>query len=366
MGLLSAPLSTTPISGPNPCIVPAGFFERASQNPHPETQGTRHPVAAPLGHPPSGAPARATSAPVPPPTEWTPARAFLILCRLMNGSQPPPEPPASSTSPLDPQPPTANRSVAEVEYRSLTAYFEKLVKYTYGAIAVILAVAGLSLWRSTSDIKTDAAAAIIATKESANQQIMKIGAEAASTAQSAAQKAIDQVLEKPNIKQLIERTTQEKVGSAVEREIETKLAVRIDAFRTLIAEIGEISNHGAQLRLGFRSGLDYLVKKTSSPDATVREYAKSTLRLIGADYEQSLKGIVVPGGVTAVVMFGGIGMAEAAKTPKGLMGIIHNAESAQLIAAAFIELKKITGMPVQVFDIPAAERWCAENRPKCD
>ena len=281
----------------------------------------------------------------------------------MNGKPAPPAPPASSAL----EPPTTKPSAAEIEYRSLTSYFEKLVKYTYGAIAVILVVAGISLWKSTGDIKSDAAAAIIATKESANQQIAKIGTDAATTAQSAAQKAIDQALATPNLRQMIERTTKEKVGGAVDREMETKLAARIDAFRNLIAEIGEISNHAAQLRLGLRSGLDYLIKKRGSPDPTVRDYATSTLSLIGADYEQWLKGLAAQGlAAPVVVTLGGVGLAEAAKTPKGLIGIIHNSDNANIIAAAFLDLKKMTGMPVQVFDIPAAEHWCTENRPKCD
>ena len=282
---------------------------------------------------------------------------------------PPPAPPPASP----PQLPTANPSTAEIEYRSLTAYFEKLVKYTYGAIAVILVVAGISLWKSTSDIKGDAAAAIIATKESANQQIGKIGADAATTAQSAAQKAIDQALAKSNVQQMIDRTTREKVGSAVEREIDTKLAARIDAFRNLIAEIGEISNHGGQLRLNFRSGLDYLVKKTNSADPTVREYAKSTLLLIGADYEERIKPLTNGTGPKVVQIgeryggvLGGMGVAAAATTPKGLMGIIHNSDYPEIVAAAFLDLKEMTGMPVRVFDIPAAERWCVEHGPKCD
>jgi histone H3/H4 len=275
-----------------------------------------------------------------------------------------------SATPPVPTPPTPvlASSQAELEYRSLTSYFEKLVKYTSAAITVLVAVAGFLFWKSTADVKSDATAAISATRESAGQQISKIMADAASIAQSAAQKAIDQALEKPNIQQMIQKTTQEKVGPAVDQQVQRDLGPKIDAFRNLVTEIGEISNHGAQLREGFRPGLEYLVRKLDSLDPTVRAYARSTLVQIGSDYEgvvNSRFGVGVPGGPTsALAAF--IPPPNTPKTAKELMMTIRTIQQMHMLAAAFIDMKKLVGWDVQTFDIPAAERWCASHKPKCD
>jgi hypothetical protein len=263
-----------------------------------------------------------------------------------------------------PPPPSA----AEIEYRSLTGYFEKLVRYTSAAITVLVAVAGFLFWKSTADVKSEATAAINATRESATQQISKIGTDAASIAQSAAQKAVNQALDKPNIQQMIQRTTQERVGSAVEQQVQRDLGPKIDGFRNLITEIGEISNHGAQLRLGFLPGLQYLLKKMDSPDPTIRAYAKSTLVQVGSDYEAALKsrfGIGMPGGPpSALPAF--IPLPNTPKTARDLMATIRTVQEPYVLAAAFIDMKKLAAWDVQTFDIPAAEKWCANHKPTCD
>jgi hypothetical protein len=280
-----------------------------------------------------------------------------------------PSPPTST--PAQPQPP----SQAEIEYRSLTTYFEKLVGYlkmlvtvTYGAIVLVLAIAGVFLWKNTSEVKSEAAGAIEATKQSANQQIGSIGKEASAVAQSEAKKAIEATLEKQNIQRLIERTAQEKVGSAVEQQIQRDLGPKIDAFRNLITEVGEISNHGAQLRLGFRPGLEYLLKKMDSPDPTVKAYAKSTLVQIASDYEAVVSTrfpIGMPGGPTSPLA-ALIPPPNTPKSAKELMMTIRTMPETHTVAAAFMEMKKLVAWDVQTFDIPAAEKWCASHKPRCD
>jgi hypothetical protein len=281
----------------------------------------------------------------------------------------------ASLPPSNQQPSSQSPSQAEIEYRSLTAYFEKLVEYlkllvtvTYAVILIALAVAGVLLWRNTSEVKEDASRAIQATQQSATQEIATIGRNASTVAQSEAQKAIDSALDRPNIQRLIEHTTQEKVGPAVDQQVRANLGPRIDAFRSLITEIGEISNHGAQLRLGFRPGLEYIVKRMGSPDPTVRAYAKSTLIQIGSDYEALVNrsyGVGFPGGpTTALAAF--IPPPYTPKTPKELMGTIRTIETMNALAAGFIDMKKLVGWDVQTFDIPAAEKWCSDHQPKCD
>jgi hypothetical protein len=271
----------------------------------------------------------------------------------------PPEQPGAAPPAVPPPP----QPQVEIEYRSLREFFEKLVKYTYTGIVVLLAVAAFLLWHSTAEVKEQASQAILATQKSATEEIAKIGRDASIVAQTEAKKAIDAALDKPGIQHLIEHSVEEKVGSSVDVQVQKDLGPKIEAFRNLVTEIGEISSRGAQLRFGFRPGLDYLIKRMESPDPTVRAYAKSTLILVGADYEQR---IIQTPGIDPVLFSGAIGATEAVKTGKGLMGIIHNAENPATIAGAFFDMKKRVGWDVQTFDIPAADKWCASHKPKCD
>jgi len=271
----------------------------------------------------------------------------------------------SLTTPAPQQPQGSLADPAKIEYDRLIQYFDKLVKYSLLAITAILALAAAVLWKSTEDLKSQAATSISAAEISAKREISEIGKSASLTAAAEAQKAIDAAFEKQNVQRMIESTAEKKVNAAVEAAVQKDLGARIDAFRILIREIGEVSNHGAQLRLGFRSGLTSLLQERENPDPTVRAYASSTLTLIAADYQRSF--LVDPTLVQKPDFF----FLPSISAPKQLMGIIRNQQDPvpygmQLVTQAFLDMKKRVGWDVQVFDIPAAEKWCVEHKPKCD
>src|SRR5262249_21723067 len=117
----------------------------------------------------------------------------------------------------------------------------------------------------------------------------------------------------------------------------------------------EIANHGAQLRLGFRPGLDALVKELQNPDPTVRAYARATLTEVAADYEKttSTTGPLLPPNFETKYLLPTIRSDQGPFAPTR-------------VAEAFQRLKAKTSWDVPMFDIPAAEKWCAEHKPKCD
>jgi hypothetical protein len=269
----------------------------------------------------------------------------------------PPLPPAPLPIPTPP-----SQQQPEIEYRSLTGYFDRLVKYTYGAILLVLAAVSVFLWRNTGDIQDQAARSIKETQQLANAQIASIQKEASTIATSEAQKAVAAALEKQNVQSLIERTAREKVDVAVEQRIQTDLAPKIDAFKKLVTEIGEISNHGTQLRLGFRSGLDYLLKQLDSRDEPVRSYARSTLTLIGLDYEQRIHQFVGEDGDP----IGLAGLTQQTNVNKALMETIRKSTDPMAVAAAFMAIQKRVDWKVPTFDLPAAEKWCSSHKPQCD
>ncbi|HKW61907.1 MAG TPA: hypothetical protein VJN89_05125 [Candidatus Acidoferrum sp.] len=268
-----------------------------------------------------------------------------------------------STPPLPPaQPTNPTPSQAEIEYHSLKEHFEVLVKWSSIAISTIIAVAGLLLYNSVSDAKKDASEAIRATREAASAEISTIAKSASDTAKTEAQKAIDAAFEKQNVQRLIESAAQRKVDAAVDAAVQKNLGARIEAFRKLIGDIGEVANHGAQLRLDYRSGLDALLKAKESPDPTVRAYASSTLTEIAADYERWM---TVPGAYTQNAN----SFFMPNLSPKMLMQVIRQVQDPlgpMQVTQAFLDMKKRVGWDVPMFDIPAAEKWCATHKPRCD
>lgn len=253
----------------------------------------------------------------------------------------------------------------QVEYANLTAYFEKLVKYTYGAIVLVLAAAGLLLWRNISDVRNDAGAAIEATKRNAAEEISKTASQTADIARTEAQKRIDEAFERSNVQQLIERTARDKVNTAVDQEIKRNLSARIQVLQDEIAETGEIANAGARLRLEFRPALDTLLKKSDDPNEAIRGYAKSTLLLVGSDYETRLKELVPQENASQLLsVFSDRNPPPA--TLKEMMDVIHHSQNVKAVVASFIAMRQLTATQLQIFDIPAAEKWCADHRPKCE
>jgi len=270
------------------------------------------------------------------------------------------------STPPQPPPQSPAESAAKIEYDRLTAYFEKLVKYSLLAIGTIIAIAGVFLWKNTSDVQGQAAASIKATQDTATHEISEIANAAQVTAKAEAQKAIEAAFEKQNVQRMIENTAQKKVDAAVEAAVQKNLGARIEAFKSLLNEIGEISNHGAQLRLGFRSGLDYLVKAKQSADSTVRAYASSTLTEIAADYEVLATQRAAAFNPQNKPDFF---LLAFAPTPKALMNVIRyqpDPLAPETIASAFLDMKKRVGWDVPMFDITAAEKWCAQHKPKCE
>jgi citrate lyase gamma subunit len=243
------------------------------------------------------------------------------------------------------------------------------VRWSSIAISTIVVVAGALLYNSVSDARKDASQAIQATRESADREISTIQKAAVDTAKAEAQKAIDAAFEKQNVQRMIESTAQRKVDAAVDTAVKKDLGAKIDAFRDFVIEIGEINNHGAQLRLDYRSGLDYLLKTRENPDPAVRAYAGSTLRLIGADYAQAVANNSVGNNTLPFEVALFTTTLPSQFSPKDLMRMIRTVQDPHgpmKIAVLFAEMKTKVGWDVPILDLPAAEKWCAGHKPKCE
>ena len=253
----------------------------------------------------------------------------------------------------------------------MISYFKYLVTITLAALGLIVGTASFFFYKNMSDVRNDATRAIESSKENADHEIRKIQSSSADIARAEAQKRVEEAFSKGNVQELIERAARERVAKAVDREIDKNLASRIDQLQKQIAETGEISNAGARLRLGYRSGLDTILDKMKSPNAYISQYAKSTLTLIGSDYEAAVgMGYGSPScGKQAMSRW----ISPVPQTLREVMVFIRQGVGpgaqgggAQVTAAAFCGFREMSGSNIQVFDVPAAEKWCAENRPKCD
>jgi hypothetical protein len=254
-----------------------------------------------------------------------------------------------------------NPSLAEIEYKSLNSYFERILKLTFLAIGVVVAVAGAMLWKSSSEAKSS----IEATRIEAAHEIENVGKQSSEIARIEAGKRIDEAFEKGNVQQMIEHIARERVDAAVEREINQTLDVRIKNLKAEIAEMGDVASASARLRLGFREGLDALTKQSTSSDESVRNYARRSLLMIGSDYETNLKKQFPEISTLKLEAL----LFSPGKAPTGLKSIllaIQHSDNVNAVTASFMVMRETTGANIPVFDIPAAEKWCADNEPKCE
>jgi hypothetical protein len=252
-------------------------------------------------------------------------------------------------------------SLAEIEYKSLNSYFERILKLTLLMITVVLAVAGTFLWRSSSDAKSS----IEVTRIEAAREIENVGKQSSEIARTEARQRIDEAFEKENVQQMIERVARERVDTAVDRQIDKNLSARIKGLQDEIAAIGDVAGAASRLRLGFREGWDTLVRQSNNSDESVRRYARASLLMIGADYETVLNKQF--GGMTATQLVASLASPkEPPKNPREVLEIIRHSDRMEAVAASFLLLREMTGTKIQVFDIPTAEKWCADNKPKCE
>jgi hypothetical protein len=252
-------------------------------------------------------------------------------------------------------------SLAEIEYKSLNAYFERILKHTLWAIGIVVAVAGALLLKSSSDAKSS----IDATRIEASREIENVGKQSSEIARTEARQRIDEAFEKGNIQQMIDRIARERVDAAVNREIEKSMGARIRIFQAEMADMGDVSAASSRLRLGFREGLNTLVKQSSNSDETVRRYARASLLIIGSDYETALKKRHSNWDATQIeaIYFG---PQPSPKTLKDFIQAIRHSDNMDAVAAAFVLMRDKTATKIQVFDIPGVEKWCADNKPKCE
>jgi hypothetical protein len=236
----------------------------------------------------------------------------------------------------------ANRRASRDDAEANRKLLLDSIKFVSIAVAALIGVAGIFGYRSVSDLKDTLETQA---RQATNAEIARMQVEI--------RQRLEEQFKTPELQKMVRSEADAAMQSAVTKA-EKSVDPRLDELQRRISETGEISNAGARLRLGVRSGLDSLLEKAKSPNPYVSQYAKSTLTLIGADYDSfgqpNLYRVMLP----------------SPQTPRNLLATMKSSTMVQVIAAAFGLFREITGSKVLTFDILAAEKWCADNPKKCD
>lgn len=233
-----------------------------------------------------------------------------------------------SNPPVPPVVPTPE----QIEYERMKKYFEWLVRYSFGAIGIVIAVAVGFLWHNMTEYREDAKNA--ATRE--------------------AQRAISEALATPKLQASIDAAVQSKVGPLVDAEIEKTLGKRINEVEAELTEMVDIARKAAYVSVivDNNEALHYLIGKLDSPLPEVRKLVRHVLEQAYAEAEKEY--------IKTEYAFDN-------RSTKYCMFIVRNPDSyLKDLTMAFHDMKKLTGWNVEPLDVKAAEQWCDKHKPKCD
>jgi hypothetical protein len=246
----------------------------------------------------------------------------------------------------------ANRSAIRDDAEASRKLLLDTVKFVSFPVGLLLLAAGFFGWRTFEDMKHTIESE--AQRETKNEIVHMRGE---------IDNRLTEQFQTPALQETIKEASKTVVVAAVNKQV-GDLAGRMALLQTQITETGEIANAGARLRIGFRPALDTLVEKTQSSNSYVSQYAKSTITLIGSDYETYFsRGYGSP---TTEVGARQYFLNVKPLTLRYLMDIIKKDQQLMLVAAAFVVFRDMTNSKIQTFDVPGAERWCAQHRPQCE
>jgi hypothetical protein len=210
------------------------------------------------------------------------------------------------------------------------------VSVTYGAVGVVIAVGLFMFWSSMKDLKEDAK----------------------QTAKTEARTAVNAVLEKPEIQAIISQAVQEKVGPAVDAEIQKSFGDKMHALESQQEGFAEMSALAAAVEAEDSRAFPKMIKQMyGNPNPNLTEFARQSLRRLANSEEERIKNTTP----------NSLGYYANSPGPKELIGRINNPQTnAFNMATAFHDMKKFTGWNVEMFDVRAANAWCAKNKPTCD
>jgi hypothetical protein len=280
----------------------------------------------------------------------------------------PVQPPIPSEQQLDLSRLQNELQVAKSHYCELLQYFKHLVWLTGGAVALVVAVAGVLLYSNMRDVRQDA-------REQATH-----------VATAEAERGVKQAFDEKNVNELVQKVAREKINAVtdnmieqkvspiVDRVIEQQLSSKLQPIQQRILLIGRISECEARIHLAYRSALEELTTiMNETHDADARQFAHSTLITTSQGYDTFWQPVVDQqtnmspfDKVRLQVEKPGLPQVEVVKDLGGVVRVINKNQDLNAVAIATIVFRGLTGnKDLKMFDFKAVNAWCASHEPQC-
>jgi|HubBroStandDraft_1064217.scaffolds.fasta_scaffold16474_4 hypothetical protein len=271
-----------------------------------------------------------------------------------------------STPPPVPGPPAGP---SEQEYEHLISHFERLIRLTVVIIGIISAVGLGMFYKSLADVKSEAKASVDQAKTSAQTEIASAKQEVLDTVKAEARKRVDEEFNSNDITQMVEAAAKRKVGRTIDRQIQDEVSHTISHLQDQMVQTAEVGDLGMRMRVGFRDAFDELRQKyRETDDEGLRRTEKIILDSITADYEERWTSSVRRHKITALQSIPSQ-LAPGEKAPvstSDLVKMIRDDKNLDNVCLSFLALRDGTGVHFVMFDTEAVEKWCTENKSKCE
>jgi hypothetical protein len=258
---------------------------------------------------------------------------------------------------------------SEQEYEHLISHFERLIKLTSIALGVIIAVGLFMFWKSLGDVRTDARNSVDGVRASAQAEIGKAKEEVIGSVREEAKRRVDEEFNTNEITEMVESAARRKVGRAIDRQIQDEVAHTISHVQDLMVQTTEVGNLGMRMRVGFRDAFDELRNRyKQTDDEGLRRSERIILDSITADYEERWTVNVGRRKMTALQAIP-FQLAPGEKAPSStadLVKMIRTDKYLDNVCLALLALRDGAGVHFAMFDTDAVEKWCNENKSKCE
>lgn len=269
----------------------------------------------------------------------------------------------------DPQ--AASPSATREHYENMISFHKWIVTMTLGALTLIVSVALGVFWKDMSQVRSEAAAAVGAARDSATREISAVRGEAANIALTEAQKRVDEAFKTTNVVSMVEAAAKRQVGPVIERQVNAEVDRVMASLQGDISTMGQLVDIGMKVRVGLRDGLEELAAQVrTSPSENIRLRAKSLLDSITADYETvgvaNLRDRKLQHALDALEFYGLGQLKDQPSLVPGLLDVIRRDRNLNRVAFAFLALREASGRQFKMFDFADVNRWCEMNQPRCE
>jgi hypothetical protein len=241
---------------------------------------------------------------------------------------------------------------SQAEYDHLLSYFKYLVTISVAFLTILIGAGTYMFHSNMKDVRDGAKG------------------EATRVATSEAKIAVAQAFDEKNINAMILSTAQRKIETMTDKVIEQQLTTKLRPIQQRILLIGQVSESETRMRMGFRTGYNDLKALTKVSDGDVGRFAKTTLETTSESFDSRFQEGMKLKGTKGLPMLSAL-MSNVGRPQQSwpsnlsmVVKLIREDSDLNLVAAAFLVFRELTGSNVKMFNFDAVNTWCAQNEPK--